>query len=491
MLICTWSRAANQNDQVLGAYLRTIRLLLKITQSPVLTRYSDPLLATVLPNRVGLGVEDSLLEIEGLGRGEQQVEVFHGLGQKVTLHRVSLDARADVGEGGEAGVGLAPLDQAVEKGRAHPAILLVAGVVVKVVGRLDDLGPQVVGAGDDLHSLVVEQFGLDAVERPHLVARVFEAGGAVEVSAQGEHSGEEGVQRAEERGTLLAGVHIDAAVPEPAAGLVGHVGIDRRDRVLPHRPKLGIFEQGRALYKILVVAVDPAPDVAVFDQPPAGLDVDHRPDQADPRAAMIQRDHRPFSGVEIFGVAGEAGEGPVLEDTGADLGRVGEAAAGLVSFEVDKAVGHAGVGVEDSEHAVGEIDCELEEAGVAVELLGRDQAAQDADNRLEVLDLHVVVEVEPRQDQVLGLCRLGGQSHQEQGIERVNGRHEQGGRVPVRVGLGQRLELVVAPSVLFVAVPGVEELGADAVGGDGGGVRGGAVGGGNGRGGHQLCIAFS
>ncbi|MGD0170891.1 MAG: hypothetical protein ABSB81_02010 [Halobacteriota archaeon] len=59
------------------------------------------------------------------------------------------------------------------------------------------------------------------------------------------------------------------------------------------------------------------------------------------------------------------------------------------------------------------------------------------------------------------------------------------------MGLGQRLELVVAPSVLFVAVPGVEELGADAVGGDGGGVRGGAVGGGNGRGGHQLCIAFS
>jgi hypothetical protein len=37
---------------------------------------SDPpfsffvLMATLLPNRVGLGVEDSLLEVEGLGRGE-------------------------------------------------------------------------------------------------------------------------------------------------------------------------------------------------------------------------------------------------------------------------------------------------------------------------------------------------------------------------------------------------------------------------------------
>lgn len=60
-------------DQVLGAYPRTIHLLLKITQSPLLTRYSDPILATVLPNRVGLGVEDGLVEIEGLGRGEDQI----------------------------------------------------------------------------------------------------------------------------------------------------------------------------------------------------------------------------------------------------------------------------------------------------------------------------------------------------------------------------------------------------------------------------------
>jgi hypothetical protein len=121
-------------------------------------------------------------------------------------------------------------------------------------------------------------------------------------------------------------------------------------------------------------------------------------------------------------------------------------------------------------------------------LLGGDQAAQDADGHLEVLDLHVEVEVKPGQDQVLGLGRLGGQAHQDHGVERVDRGHEQGGRVPVGIGLGQRLERVVAPGVLFVAVPGVEELGADAVEGDGGGVHGGVVGVGDGWGGHQRVL---
>jgi hypothetical protein len=77
--------------------------------------------------------------------------------------------------------------------------------VVKVVGRFDELGPEVVGADDDLHGFVVEQFGRDAVEGPHFVARVFEAGGAVEVSAKSENGGEKSVERAEDRGPLIAG----------------------------------------------------------------------------------------------------------------------------------------------------------------------------------------------------------------------------------------------------------------------------------------------
>ncbi len=46
-----------------------------------------------------------------------------------------------------------------------------------------------------------------------------------------------------------------------------------------------------------------------------------------------------------------------------------------MSFQVDEAIGHARVGVEDGEHAVGEVNRELKKAGVAVELLGGDQAA--------------------------------------------------------------------------------------------------------------------
>lgn len=74
-------------------------------------------------------------------------------------------------------------------------------------------------------------------------------------------------------------------------------------------------------------------------------------------------------------VAGEARERPLLEDITADLGGVREAAAGFVGFEVDDAVGHAGVRVEDGEHAVGEVFGKLKETWVAVELLGGDQAA--------------------------------------------------------------------------------------------------------------------
>jgi hypothetical protein len=123
----------------------------------------------------------------------------------------------------------------------------------------------------------------------------------------------------------------------------------------------------------------------------------------------------------------------------------------------------------------GEVDGKLEEAGVAVELLGRDQTSQDTNGHLEVLDLHVEVEVELGQDQVLGLCRLGGQAHQDHGVKGVDRGYEQGGWVPVGVGLGQRLELVVAPSVLLVAVPGVGELGAETVWGDEASVLGGVV----------------
>ena len=138
-------------------------------------------------------------------------------------------------------------------------------------------------------------------------------------------------------------------------------------------------------------------------------------------------------------------------------------------------VGHAGGGVEDGEQAGAEVVGEGEEALVAGELVGAEQAAEQADGDFEILDVDVFVEGELGIDEAAVFVGLLGEAHEDHGVEGVDGGHEERGAVPVEGLVGEGAELVVTPGVLVVAVPGVEELGADLgghflLGGDGGGL---------------------
>jgi hypothetical protein len=94
-------------------------------------------------------------------------------------------------------------------------------------------------------------------------------------------------------------------------------------------------------------------------------------------------------------------------------------------------------------------------------LVGRDQTAQHADRDLEDLYREVVIEGEVLEHEPLGLVRLAVEPHQQHGVERINRRHVETDVVPVAVASAEGHERVVAPRVLDIAVPGMQELGAD------------------------------
>jgi hypothetical protein len=114
----------------------------------------------------------------------------------------------------------------------------------------------------------------------------------------------------------------------------------------------------------------------------------------------------------------------------------------------------------------------MEEAGIALHLVGAEQPSQQADGDFEDLDRDVLVERQPLQDQPLGVGRLVGEAHEQHGVVGVHRRHQQGDAVPVVRLPAQGVEIVVTPGVAAVAVPGVEEGGADLAGGGRGGAEG-------------------
>jgi hypothetical protein len=75
---------------------------------PVQAREREPRISSYPGNRpcvkvqrMGLGVEDGFVQIDAVGVGEKQVEVFESFGEEETLHVVALGLRFDAGERGE------------------------------------------------------------------------------------------------------------------------------------------------------------------------------------------------------------------------------------------------------------------------------------------------------------------------------------------------------------------------------------------------------
>src|SRR5437867_5897826 len=238
-------------------------------------------------NRMRLGGEDHLPEVERLRRGEQQIEIFQGLREAEAVHLVGPLLRHDIPERGVPDLRPAVPDEVLEERLAHLPVPRIARELVQIVRRFGDLGPQRVRAVHDSLRPIVEPLRLDAVHHPHLVARVVEASRAVDVSRQREDRGEERVEGPEYGRGRLAGQHVRVAIPQLRAVVVREVPLDRSDRREPHPSAIQIAEGDPALEQVLVVRVDARADVTVPVRPLARLRVDPLADEADRRAAVV------------------------------------------------------------------------------------------------------------------------------------------------------------------------------------------------------------
>ena len=95
----------------------------------------------------------------------------------------------------------------------------------------------------------------------------------------------------------------------------------------------------------------------------------------------------------------------------------------------------------------------VEQSLIAGHLMSGEQAAQQADDDLEVLHRHVVVERQLRGDEIARVRGFLVQAHQQQRVQRIHRRHQQRVRIPVVRLPAQRLECVVALRVSHVTLP--------------------------------------
>ena len=93
---------------------------------------------------------------------------------------------------------------------------------------------------------------------------------------------------------------------------------------------------------------------------------------------------------------------------------------------------------------------------VAGELIAGEKSAEEADRDLEVLNIDVAVERELALYQSARAIGFGIKVHENQGVERVDRRHEKGLTIPIVRRATERLERVVSPGATLVIVPSVK-----------------------------------
>ena len=86
-------------------------------------------------------------------------------------------------------------------------------------------------------------------------------------------------------------------------------------------------------------------------------------------------------------------------------------------------------------------------------MVSAEEATGDTDGQLEQVVELVHIEVQLLIDPFTSLAELVLQIHYVDSVQRVDDRESE--IEPVAVGLGPRLELVLAPRVLLVRIPGV------------------------------------
>ena len=113
-------------------------------------------------------VKHDIVEIQSPWRCEKQVEVFEGFGEDKALHFITLLLADDVGKRRVTGVAAAVLDEVTKDRLPHFLIRPVLRVMIEIVGGFNNLRSQMVRTRHDAHSLVIDDFGLDPMQGPHL-----------------------------------------------------------------------------------------------------------------------------------------------------------------------------------------------------------------------------------------------------------------------------------------------------------------------------------
>ena len=176
------------------------------------------------------------------------------------------------------------------------------------------------------------------------------------------------------------------------------------------------------------------------------------------RAPLVQLHDRALRFVEVDRLVRQLAERSEFEDERADLRRIGARAGGLAGAQVDVHVRHAGRRIERGQKARAEVVGEMEEARIARYLIAGEKPAKETDGHLKDLHIDVFVERELIDDQRLRLGGFGVESHEHEGVERIDGRHEQRLTVPIARLFRQRTKLVVTPRVGFVRLPRMKKL---------------------------------
>src|SRR5689334_3581007 len=127
-----------------------------------------------LPDRMGLGVEDDVAEVERVGQREEQVEIFESFGEEKALHRVRFFFGDDVLQRRVRFVRATVLDEVAPKRLAHLEKRRLVAVVVKIVSGLNDLGTKWITGCGDLTGAIVVLFWFDTGEVPHGKRRLLQ-----------------------------------------------------------------------------------------------------------------------------------------------------------------------------------------------------------------------------------------------------------------------------------------------------------------------------
>src|SRR2546421_6719722 len=133
-------------------------------------------------NRMSFGVQDCAIEIERLRWREQQIEIFEGFCEQKALHRIGLLFCNDAFQRSISIFCATVLNEVAPHRLAHSQVVRIIREVIKIISRLNYLGTKRIAGGSHLHTIKVQLFWLNSIERPHLERRQLKPPGAIQIA---------------------------------------------------------------------------------------------------------------------------------------------------------------------------------------------------------------------------------------------------------------------------------------------------------------------